>query len=1028
MPKWTDEQLHAINDEGTNIIVSAGAGSGKTAVLTERVITKIKKGVPVNKLLILTFTKAAANEMKERIRSAIKNEGIWEQLDLLDAAYITTFDSFALSVVKKYHYLINVSKNVNIGDDNIFRIEKDRILDEIFERLYAENNSEFMKLINDFCVKDDNEIREYILNIRSKLDMKVDSEEYLKQYLSNYYNKENIENFVIVYMNILQNKISLLKELLVDISYYVDADYYQKLEETLAPLLDSKTYTDIKSNLNSKLPQLPRGSDEEVKIKKDNINNLIKVLKELTIYESPDQIESSINMTKDYAKIIVDILLEFDAKIKDFKFENDIYEFNDIAILAIKILQDNVNVREELKNYFNEILIDEYQDTSDIQETFINLISNNNVYMVGDIKQSIYRFRNANPYIFKNKYDSYAKNICGKKIDLNKNFRSRSEVIDNINLLFSYLMGDNIGGANYKESHEMIFGNTAYLENGNCNMNILTYDELEKFSKNEVEAFIIADDIKNKINSNYLVFDKQQGILRSATYGDFVILMDRATDFELYKKIFEYLNIPLQIYKDEILNNEIDTIVLSNLLYLIKLIKEKTFDNSFRYYFTSIARSFLFRLSDQEIFEINRDGTYYEQHIFLKCKSVADSLDYLNPTQLVETVINEFKFYENIIKIGDISAAIKRLDYILKLSYELMDFGYNAYDFINYLNKINGDNYEIKYSGRPENIDAVKIMTIHKSKGLEYPICYFSGLYKKFNISDLKERILFDNDLGIILPYFNEGMNDSIVKTILKESFIKEEISEKIRLFYVALTRSREKIILVLPNCEDNIIVEKELSDNEKLKYRSLADMINSANYVLDQFKKNVDLDTLGITKDYNFIDNKTLVSNDSDYKRISVTEVQLTSGTVESSRFSKAETKLFTKEEYKNIQLGLELHKILENIDFHNPDYSLISNDYHKTIVKKFFSHIDINSDTKVYQEYEFMYYNDNEKHHGIIDLMLESSDHIKIVDYKLKNVSDEAYEKQLNGYKNYIESVTDKPVEIYLYSIIDSKLQKLA
>ena len=183
MPKWTDEQLEAINKEGCNIIVSAGAGSGKTAVLTERVITKIKKGVSIDNLLILTFTKAAAGEMKERIRKAIQKENMVEQLKLLDCAYITTFDSFALSVVKKYHYLINVSPNINIGNENIFLIEKNNILDDIFEGLYKIRDPKFLKMINDLCVKDDLEIRKYILNIRQKLDMKVDSSAYFTSFV-----------------------------------------------------------------------------------------------------------------------------------------------------------------------------------------------------------------------------------------------------------------------------------------------------------------------------------------------------------------------------------------------------------------------------------------------------------------------------------------------------------------------------------------------------------------------------------------------------------------------------------------------------------------------------------------------------------------------------------------------------------------------------------------------------------------------------------------------------------------------------
>ena len=209
-------------------------------------------------------------------------------------------------------------------------------------------------------------------------------------------------------------------------------------------------------------------------------------------------------------------------------------------------------------------MIDEYQDTNDIQENFISMIENNNVYMVGDIKQSIYRFRNANPYIFKNKYDSYADNDGGLKIDLVKNFRSREEVLDNINEIFNYIMDNDIGGAEYHESHEMVFGNNSYIEEGKTeqeyNMEILEYhyDKDSKYTKEEIEIFTIADDIINKISNKFKVFDKDEKLLRDITYNDFVILMDRTTDFDLYKKIFEYKGIPLTLYKDDKLNNSYD--------------------------------------------------------------------------------------------------------------------------------------------------------------------------------------------------------------------------------------------------------------------------------------------------------------------------------------------------------------------------------------------------------------------------------------------------------------------------------------
>ena len=441
MPNWTKEQLNAINEEGTNIIVSAGAGSGKTAVLSERVLRKLRQGVNINELLILTFTNAAAKEMEERIRKKIKKENfLKDQLDLIDEAYITTFDSFSLSTVKKYHYLLNVSKDVQIVDASLIRLQKEKIIDEIFNRLYDEENFLFEKLIKDFCVKDDIQIREYILSINDKLDLKINKKEYLTSYLDKYFNQEKIDNDIKLFEKILLTKIEELNDLVHELSFFTDGEYFSKVSDSIKKLLESKTYNDILKNIDVKIPNLPKNSEDTAKEIKDNISKIIKEVKSLCKYANIDEIKKQILLSKDYVKIIIDIILELDEKINEYKNKNDSYEFNDIAVLSINLLKENDDVRLEMKNSFNEIMVDEYQDTNDIQEEFINLISNNNDYMVGDIKQSIYRFRNANPYIFKNKYDKYSKNDGGIKIDLNKNFRSREEVLDNINTIFNLIM------------------------------------------------------------------------------------------------------------------------------------------------------------------------------------------------------------------------------------------------------------------------------------------------------------------------------------------------------------------------------------------------------------------------------------------------------------------------------------------------------------------------------------------------------------------------------------------------------------
>ena len=1035
MPSWTKEQQEAINEEGKNIIVSAGAGSGKTAVLSERVIRKLEK-TDINKLLILTFTKEAANEMKERIRKKIKkNKSLKKQLDLIDSAYITTFDSYALSLVKKYYYLLNISPNIGIIDASIINIKKEKYLDEIFDKLYEEKNTLFEKLIKDFCIKDDKEIKRYIIELNNKLDLKLNKEEYLNNYMEIFFNDETINKNIEKYVNLIKEKIKEINNLLYDIQILVDGKYYEKLIEVLNPLLNSNTYIEFKNNSIIKLPQLPRGSEEELKDKTEELKNTIDYIKELTIEESKNTLKENILKTKDYIEIILYIIKELDKKIYKFKQESEMYEFNDIAKMSIKVLEENENIRSELKNYYNEIMVDEYQDTNDIQEKFILLIENNNVYMVGDIKQSIYRFRNANPNIFRNKYNNYEKLNGGIKIDLLKNFRSRLEVLDDINLIFNLVMDDKIGGAEYRETHQMIFGNTSYIEEGKTeekhNFEILNYKYEDKtYTKEEIEIFTIATDIKNKIESHYKVFDKDNMIVRDIEYKDFCIIMDRNTEFPKYKKIFEYMQIPLTLYQDEVLTLEHDILVLKNIMNFIIKINKKEYDTNFKYYFTSIARSYLFRLSDDEIFNIFQEKDFYNNEIYKISKSISDNLENLTNEEFITEIVNKFNIIEKTIKTGNIEASMIRLEYLLNLSKNLTELGYTPYELADYIKEMVEGKNEIKYSLNTSSGNNVKIMNIHKSKGLEFHICYYSGLHKAFNISDLKQLFTVDNELGIIAPYVDNTPKETIYKYLLKDKYMKEEIAEKIRLFYVAMTRCKEKMILVTSLTDkEKDRVNNLVEDNIRLKYKSFLDILNSIKENIKEYIINIDLDKQNLTKDYNEIKEnnyqKLLQKNNI---KLDKRKIEIDSKIEEEKHFSKTINKLITKEEYKNMEFGDYLHYLLELIDFKNPDLKDIDNFYKEKINNLLNQELLKNiKEANIYKEYEFISENDNETYHGIIDLMLEYNDHIDIIDYKLKNIEENAYQEQLNGYKNYIEKVKNKKVNIYLYSILENKIEEV-
>ena len=1035
---WTNEQLDAINKEGKNIIVSAGAGSGKTAVLTTRVVRKLKEGTHINELLILTFTNKAAKEMKERIRKNIINDNsLKQELDLIDSSYISTFDSFTLSILKKYNYLLNIRSNITPINDSVLSIKKKEILDNIFDNLYEENNEDFINLINSFCIKDDTQIKNHILNMNNIIEMKPDKYDYLSNYVLVNYKEEKINKDISLYEEYLVRKISEIESILDEIKYLVDNDYFIKLSESLNGLISSKKYDDILLNLNVNMPTLPRGSEEELKALKSCISDIIKDLKTICKYNSVSEIKDNIYASKNHVDIITKILYKFNKELDDFKFKNDLYTFNDIAILSINLVKENEAVRNELKNTFKEIMIDEYQDTNDLEEELVGLISNNNVYMVGDIKQSIYRFRNANPDIFKDKYDLYRDNKLGYKIDLNKNFRSRDEVLSNINLIFDLIMDKNIGGSDYINDGRMIFGNNVYLNEGKTNLNNnmefynYTHEKDSIFSKEETEAFIISNDIKNKINNKYLVFDKDTSKLREAKYSDFVILVSTSSDFELYKKIFEYNNIPLSIEADITIKEDIALVLLKNLLLLIINIYNKNFDSNFKHEFISIMRSPLINETDENIFKYFLNNDFNKSDLYKKCELFSKTIPYLTTKEFILKVIDEFNFYENLIKVGNVNESIIKLEYLINSLDNLNKLGYTIIDFSNYLDEVMNNNNDIRFNLNKESENSVKIMTIHKSKGLEFSIVYFPSLYRSFNIGDVNDRFIYSNKFGFITPIFDEGITSTIYKDLFKEYYLKEEISERIRLFYVALTRAKEKMIFLTPNFDDgNIIKEnKVISDRIRNSYRSFLDIFISIRENIISYIKNIDTNDINITKDYNLIKSinfedyidKMDVKND-------IIEISIDNNLLEENTYSKKINKLITKEENDNMEFGTKVHYILECLDFNNPDYTGID-DIIKDKISKFLN-LDIMKnikDGKIYKEYEFIYEKENKLSRGIIDLMIEYSNYIDIIDYKLKNIEDENYIKQLKGYKEYIENLTNKTCNLYLVSIIDSKYDKI-
>ena len=1048
---FTDEQWKAIVTSGKSMIISAGAGSGKTAVLTTRIIDKIENGTSIKNLIVLTFTEAAAFEMKTRVRDALKkkvleNPSLKDELLALDEAMITTFDSFSLSLLKKYHYLFGIDPNIHIIDSIVLERKQREVMDEVFDEFYEKKDSSFYNFLDTFTLKDDEEVKEALLALSKKLNILYDKEKYYQNYINEFYSEEKINEFIKEYEKLIHIQ---KEEVLKNLEYIENKihnpillKWYEEYKY-IKDIIECYTYDDYKSFVIShKLKNVTTSKKvsneekEEIKPFISKIKNAYSNIENLLSYESSKDMVNRYQNTKTTISLILEILQKYDQKLDDFKQSESMFEFSDVTRLSIKLLEKNKDILSEIKKNTEEIMIDEYQDTNDIGDFLISLIANNNIYMVGDIKQSIYGFRNANPKIFKDKYEKYSKGKEGIKIDLNKNFRSRREVLEGINFIFEKIMNLEVGGANYKEGHEMVFGNNLYETKGKTNQNyaleILDYPyEGSLYRKEEVEAFVIAKDIEKKIKNHSMVMDKN-GNLREARYSDFCILMDRKTNFDLYKKIFTYLNIPLTIHKDEsfILSDEI--FAIKSILTLLLNRIDSSCSNE-KHATISLARSFLFSYSDNDIFKVFRSDFKNKREVLKdlgeKLDKIEEELPILTLSSLLKKIYLVFDFYHKIHRLGNVEFVTLKLDYLLKLAKTLEDASYSLKDFVDYFDDALMYNIDVQFSMNTQTFNSVSLMTIHKSKGLEFPYLYVSGLYKNFSKEDIKSKYLYSNKYGIIVPDFDEGLCYPFTKDLFKEEHKLEDVSEKLRLFYVALTRAREKMILVCnlsENKKDYEVKDGEVSLLSKLTYTSFYDMLASIDSYLKCYKRQVNIDELGLTRAYE--SEESLEKLEGSLERLGIEEeINIEKKEIIESRYSMENT----DHNQELMDIGTKIHEYLEYLDFNNIEEEFkkyeIDDFYQKKIRSFLSSDIWKQKILHLYKEYEFYFEEENELRHGIMDLLVETEKEFIVVDYKLKNINKEEYKNQINGYKEYLKSVTDKKVSGYLYSILDEKFLKV-
>jgi len=1072
---WTDEQWRAIYQDGSNIIVSAGAGSGKTAVLTERIIEKLKQGISISSLVVLTFTKAAAFEMKARVRKKLKEQiknghiELEKELEQVDSASITTFDSYSLSLVKKYHYLLGISKQIDIADNIVLEKKKRELLNEVFEEFYEKKDPLFLKLLDTFTIKDDEKIKRTCLTLNKSLETLAHKQDYLNNYLEINYMNEIIDKRIEEYESILKikkdNIFRLLEELNEKSYHPVSIEFTQKVIQNFDPLLKCEHYDDYREFiLGYKTISFTRSTkiDEEEKVGLqecyEKIKKQMEKLKLLCLYNDRETLKKSILNTKDTISILISLLTRFDEKVLEYKRKNNMYEFSDIARLAIELLEKNPNICNQMKENIKEIMIDEYQDTNDIGDYFISLISNHNVYMVGDIKQSIYRFRNANPSIFMDKYNRYSNHQDGEKIDLNKNFRSRREVLEDINFIFEKIMDEEIGGADYSSGHAMVFGNNSYEEKGKTTQNnhfeILNYEykntEIsKKYRTTEIEPFMIAFDIKEKVENHYQVYDKDNKILRDIRYSDFSILLDRKSSFDLYRKIFTFLEIPLTIHKDEDFAYSDEIFIIQNIMkWILSLLDYKYAKDHLRYAVASISRSVLGNFNDEELFSFLtehkenllsglNDEHFKINEIQKKMLSLAHFSKTHTLSELLEEIYQVFDIYHQILHFTNIELLNIKLDYLLDVTRNLEKMGYQIEDFIDYLKEAMDGEVDVTFQmSQDSSNNSVNVMTIHKSKGLEYHICYYAGLQKQFSKADLKEKFLFSNKYGFVVPYFEEGIRETFYKELVKENYQKEDVSERLRVFYVALTRAKEKMILVANlsdvDADDKLDANGFVDSYTRLSYQSFYDILVSIKSKLIPYMKEVSLEDIRLTKSYEQIKEnnfkKTLHESKETLDYITLT---LEKERIEQNHFSES-YHMIDKEEQKRLELGIKLHECLQYVDYKNINSSIdkfdLSN-FEKKKITAFFEQPFWNNfeSPEFYPELEFMEKDENTEFHGIIDLLVVDKNYAYIIDYKLKHIDKDSYDEQVKGYMKVISKKLGKPVKGILYSIFDETYREV-
>lgn len=898
--KWTKEQRQVIESRNTNLLVSAAAGSGKTAVLIERIIELVldeKNPIDINKLLVVTFTKLAASEMRERVSKAIEkkleenpeNEHLQKQLLLLSGADITTIDSFCKDVLISYAHLVNLDSNIKVIDPSENEVLAKEVMQELFEELYENNNDSFLRLVDWYAKKNTDEgLLQLLLNVNNFVNshpfpniwLNEKAEFFNTKTKDDYFYLENyildiakdvdmdLEFFELSIKNNLK-KIENYSELEKYVNMYNDLlDALSVVKENLKKFLKDNTKFDelkISTNefLNSNFGSFRISKcDEEVKEIYNKVKKELDSIK-LEITESLgalnldlENIKKESDLIYPYVRSISDVVIKFKEKFWERKQKFNYVDFADIEHLALEILVDideDGNIKPsktalEYQEKYAEVFIDEYQDSNLVQEILLSAVAKeNNRFMVGDVKQSIYRFRQADPSIFMEKYENYYRieddvDSFNKKIMLYANFRSRKEILEGTNLVFSKIMKKETGEldytiderlnpmASFKESDENVGGAVEILlvdqksDDEDEDEIILTdeySEDFEEMKSFKLECIKIANTIYNMMNDKenpFKVYDKKLDDYRKVDYKDIVILMrSPSSNTKILEEVFLEYNIPIYA---ESTGGYFDTFEVDTIINLLKIIDNPMQDIPL----ISVMYSPIYNFTSTELIEIrlvDRELKFYELlmkilededieiRVNLKekiAKFISDLKLFIQKKSLVsadELIWFLYKYTGYYNYVGLLDMGEQRKTNLMLLFEKAKNYEKNSYkglfNFVNYIQKISlkSDVSEAKLISEDANV--VRIMSIHKSKGLEFPIVFLANTNKKFNFRADDSNLVLHQKLGfgaVVYDMDKKTSFNSIMKKKIEKFKKNEQIAEEMRLLYVAMTRAKEKLII----------------------------------------------------------------------------------------------------------------------------------------------------------------------------------------------------------------------------------------